>query len=293
MPPDAAAPNPSELSHGGPPATVKLGLIGDNIAQSQAPRLHRLAGEIAGINVTYDRLVPKDAGLDFDALFVHCAGAGYRGLNITYPYKERALRHLTVGDPQVAALAAVNTVVFADGGATGFNTDYSGFMAGFRHTFGTLEPGPVCLLGAGGVGKAVAFGLVELGARQLRIAERDLTKASALADALLKAAPGLSVSVTGDVAEAAAGAAGLVNCTPVGMVGYEGTPLIRPLMRHAKWAFDAVYTPVETEFLRDASAEGLATMSGYELFFFQGVHAFAIFHGRPVDEAALRSALAR
>ena len=92
--------------------------------------------------------------------------------------------------------------------------------------------------------------------------------------------------------EGAAGASGLVNCTPVGMVGYDGTPLPRSLMAGASWAFDAVYTPVDTRFLQDAAAGGLTCISGYELFFYQGVDAWRIFSGRPVDEARLRAALA-
>ena len=198
---------------------------------------------------------------------------------------------VAVPDARVAALGAVNTVVFDLDGPKGHNTDWSGFMAGYAHAFGDRAPGPVCMVGAGGVGKAVAFGLVALGLSDLRLVERDLPKAEALAEALRAAAPGLAVTVTGDVAQGTAGAAGLVNCTPVGMVGYEGTPVPRPLMAGAEWAFDAVYTPVDTAFLNDAEAEGLAIMSGYELYFYQGLHAYAIFHGREIDEDMLRRAL--
>jgi shikimate dehydrogenase len=55
--------------------------------------------------------------------------------------------------------------------------------------------------------------------------------------------------------------------------------------------FDAVYTPLETPFLKDAAALGLEIISGWELFFYQGVHAWAHFSGGSVDEAALRSTL--
>jgi shikimate dehydrogenase len=99
------------------------------------------------------------------------------------------------------------------------------------------------------------------------------------------------VTVTADPAEAAAGAYGIINCTPVGMVGYGGTLLPRELMADASWAFDAVYTPVDTQFLKDAKAEGLTIISGYELFFYQGLHAWEIFSGRPIDEPSLRHAL--
>jgi shikimate dehydrogenase len=146
------------------------------------------------------------------------------------------------------------------------------------------------MIGAGGVGKAVAFGLVALGLTDLRLVERDRPKALALAQTLRAGRPDLA-RVAGEPADAVAGAAGLINCTPVGMVGYGGTPLASDLMAGARWAFDAVYTPVDTAFLADASALGLEIISGYELFFHQGVHAFDLFAGRAPDHQALRQAL--
>jgi len=271
----------------------KLGLIGDNIARSRAPRLHCLAGKLCGFEVTYDRLIPRELGLDFDAVFARCSREGFRGINVTYPYKEKAAARVTIEDPLVRAIGAVNTVIFEPEGPKGFNTDYSGFIAAYRAAFGNTAPGPVCMVGAGGVGKAIAFGLVELGVEDLRLVERDLAKAEALAEALRSARPGLRVAVTESVGAAALGAHGLINSTPVGMVGYEGTPLAKDLMRGTDWAFDAVYTPVDTQFLRDAETMGLKVLSGYELFFHQGVDAFRLFCGRDVDQASLRAKLLR
>jgi shikimate dehydrogenase len=274
-----------------PGLRVKLGLIGDNIAASQSPRLHELAGKILGREVSYDLLIPRLLGLDFEAVFDKAQSEGFRGLNITYPYKERVVARVAIPDDRVRRLGAVNTVVFEGEGAKGYNTDYSGFRAAYRTAFGEMLPGTVCMVGAGGVGKAVAFGLLDLGMRELRIVERDLAKAEDLARALRLAQFDLRVTVTDDPAEGAAGAAGLINCTPVGMVRYAGTPLARDLITGAVWAFDAVYTPVDTQFLRDASAEGLRIITGYELYFYQGVHAIEIFHGVSLDESVLRDAL--
>lgn len=274
------------------PTPIRLGLIGDNIAKSQSPRLHRLAGAQNGRRVTYDQLVPAELGKDFDALFADVAAADYRGVNVTYPYKERAAAKVIVEDPLVRAIGAVNTVVFDDGGPHGFNTDYSGFMAAYRRVRGDAAPGPVLMIGAGGVGKAVAFGLVALGLEEIRIVDRDLPKARALAEALVAARPGLVARTGTEAVALAAGAAGIINCTPVGMVGYDGTPLARTALTQAAWVFDAVYTPVDTQFLRDAAAEGLQVISGYELFFGQGVDAWAIFTNLPLDEARMRQELA-
>jgi shikimate dehydrogenase len=137
----------------------------------------------------------------------------------------------------------------------------------------------------------VAFGLAALGANDLALVDRDLVKAEALANDLRRAAPNLTVSVGNDAVAAAKGAAGVINCTPVGMVGYDGTPLPLAAMAMASWAFDAVYTPVKTQFLTDAAASGLQVISGWELFFYQGVHAWEFFAGLPLDEDRLRADL--
>jgi len=164
--------------------------------------------------------------------------------------------------------------------------------AAYRRVRGDAPPGPVLMIGAGGVGKAVAFGLVALGLTEIRIADRDLPKAQALSQALAAARPGLVTSTGTDAAALAPGASGIINCTPVGMAGYDGTPLPRDAMAGGAWVFDAVYTPVETRFLQDAGAEGLQVISGYELFFGQGVDAWRIFTGLPLDEARMRRELA-
>jgi len=270
---------------------IRLGLIGDNIAPSRAPTLHGLAGRLTGLEIRYDLLVPKDLGLGFDRLFDRCAGEGYRGVNVTYPYKQRAAARSRIDDPLVRAIAAVNTVVFDDVPPVGFNTDHSGFIAGYRETRKSALPGVVCLIGAGGAGRAVAFGLVSLGATEIRLVERDAALAEALAAALRAAAPDIAVAVSGDPAAAAAGAQGILNCSPVGMVGHAGTPLPKGSFAGASWAFDAVYTPLETRFLQDARAAGLTTISGFELFFHQGVKAFEVFTGERPDAAVLRAAV--
>lgn len=272
--------------------TLRLGLIGDNIAKSQSPRLHRLAGGMAGIDVTYDRLVPKDIGLDFDGVFAE-ASTARRGVNVTYPYKEIVARKVAIPDARVQAIGAVNTVLFEPSGPVGYNTDYSGFIASYRRVRGTSPTGPVLLIGAGGVGRAIAFGLLTLGATEIRIADRDESKARALAADLVTASPGLKTEVGQQAESLATGASGILNGTPIGMVGIGGTPLPKACLTGARWAFDAVYTPVDTPFLTDAAAEGLTIISGYELFIGQGVDAWTLFSGSPVDEEQLRAALAR
>lgn len=272
-------------------SAIRLGLIGDKIAESRAPELHVTAGRLCGLPVTYELLRPGDRKRTFEEVLAHCREEGYRGVNVTYPYKERAVRHLAAADPAVEAVGACNTVLFERGGPRGCNTDYSGFIAAFRKTFGDLSPGRVALAGAGGVGRAIAFALAKLGAVELRLFDLDREKSRRLAEALGIAREGLRVNVCTSIEEAASGAAGLVNATPIGMAGVGGCPFPDSLIAGQHWAFDAVYTPAETAFTRATRAAGVSTMSGSELFLYQGIHAFRSFTGHDVDEERLRDAL--
>ena len=272
--------------------TVMLGLIGDNISQSKSPRLHKTAGALAGLDVIYDRLIPKAMGKTFDEVFEQAHALGFRGINVTYPYKEIVATKVAVADPLVRAIGAVNTVVFDDDGPKGFNTDYSGFINAYRAIRGPKEPGTVCLIGTGGVGKAVAFGLIGLNAKVIRCVDLDPAKAEVLADALRALGSNTQIETATSAVAAAADAAGIINCTPLGMVGIGGTPIPFEAIQDATWAFDAVYTPVDTQFLQDATRAGLSVISGYELFFGQGVDAWDIFTGTSIDHHALRAAIA-
>jgi shikimate dehydrogenase len=270
---------------------IRLGLIGDNIAASKAPLLHRLAGELCGLRVTYDLLPPAEFGSEFEDVLRQCADAGYRGLNITYPYKERVVAHLQTDDPVVRAIGACNTVLFEQASWRGCNTDYSGFIAAYRHSFGDAPPGRVTLAGAGGVGRAIGFALVRLGASELRLFDTDDRKSNALAGAIRSVERDCRIAVAGTVEEAAEGTDALVNATPLGMAGIGGGPFPLGVMAGKRWAFDAVYTPVDTPFMLAARAAGLSAMSGYELFVYQGIDAFRHFTGQDVAEVPLREAL--
>jgi shikimate dehydrogenase len=265
-----------------------LGLIGDAIDRSQSPRLHVEAGRQAGLAVRYDRLIPALRGQDFETVFAEVGSAGYRGVNVTYPYKERVASMVRLDDPVLRAIGAVNTVTFEADGPRGHNTDYTGFKSAFRGAFGQARPGIVLLVGAGGVGRAIAFGLADLGAEALILLDADPAKANALARDLRRAFPALGLATDCGMDQSLDG---VVNGTPVGMDGKPGNPIPDWALGRATWAFDAVYTPRDTEFLNAAAARGLRVLSGWDLFFHQGLDAWSIFSGLKADAARLRADL--
>lgn len=265
-----------------------LGLIGDAIGRSQSPRLHVAAGRQAGLTVRYDRLIPALMGQEFETVFANVRTGGYRGVNITYPYKERVTSMVRLAEPMLQAIGAVNTVTFEADGPLGHNTDYTGFKSAFRGAFGQARPGVVLLVGSGGVGRAIAFGLADLGAEALILLDNDTTKSHALARDLQRAFPALGVATDCGADQPLHG---VVNATPVGMDGKPGNPIPDWALRTATWAFDAVYTPRDTEFLTAAAERGLEVLSGWELFFHQGLDAWKIFSGQRANSAGLRAEL--
>lgn len=268
---------------------VRLGLIGDNIRASRSPALHRQCGAMTGLDVSYDLYIPPALARSFEDILASMPREGIAGTNVTLPYKERAMPLVRIANPNIARIGAVNTVRFGPEGPEGFNTDYSGFAAAWRAAWGDTRPGRVVLIGGGGVGKAIAFALIILGADEVIIIDIDRGRAKALAKAVTDAAgDGMRCKVGG--LDALRGADGVVNCTPLGMHGYPGSPVPEGWFPEGGWAFDAVYTPVQTPFRAQALAAGARFLSGWELFFQQGIDAFEIFTGRrPEDLGELRA----
>jgi len=270
---------------------IQLGLIGAGISRSSAPRLHAFLGEMHGVPLTYDRIDSNEIpDFVFENALKACAEGGYRGVNVTHPFKEKVRSQVTVADPLMARIGAINTVIFDPAGWQGYNTDFSGFSGAFRHRFGDAPPGTVLIVGAGGVGKAIAFSLIQLGANEIWLYDVNRAQSAGLAAGLKEA--GVTVEVVDDAGfpTAIAEADGLVNGTPLGMFQHPGNAFPESAIGGQRWAFDAVYTPLETEFLKCAKAAGLKILSGYDLFLFQGFHAFKYFTGIEVDvEAAIKA----
>ena len=267
-----------------------LGLIGAPIAHSAAPAMHEAAGAATGIRVHYQLIeVP---GADAATLRLLAEGVrrlGFAGVNVTFPYKEAILPLLDAIDPDAAPIGAVNTVVVRDGKLIGHNTDTTGFARAIAEEIANPKAGPVVLVGAGGVGRAAGFALARLGVPELRILDQDAGKAAGLAHDL-GAIPGARAAHATDLAAALAGAAGVVNATPVGMLPNRGTPVPPALLRPDLWVADVVYYPLVTPLLTAARAIGARTVTGRALTIHQAADAFALFTGTRPPIAPLEAA---
>lgn len=273
-----------EAADGAPPAPYRLALIGNGIDKSLAPAFHTIAGQLLGLDVSYD-LFSRAPTFDgrLERFLVELAEDGYRGVNITVPFKATAWRGAELPDPDVVGMGVANTLLLGPDGPThAYNTDFSGFKWAYRRRFDATEPGVVALLGAGGVGTATATALVDLGATAIRIFDIVPEHSHALARSLGERREDVEITVATSAVSAVHGADGVVNGTPVGMYFQPGTPIEPAAIGEQRWLFDAIYSPVETALMQRAAEAGLQRISGLDLFIGQGIDAFEIFTGHPL-----------
>jgi shikimate dehydrogenase len=253
------------------------GLIGAPIKHSASPAMHERAAEALGLRGHYQLI--EVAGANAAELSMMLEGVrrlGFAGVNVTYPYKEAVVGLLDELAPGAAAMGAVNTVVVKGDRLIGHNTDTTGFARAVAPLVEGSGHGAVAVIGAGGVGKAIAFALAGLNISGLRIFDTGRERAAKLAS-LLPARDGIVVADS--VEEAVRGAVGVVNGTPVGMLPSRATPVPAELLHKEMWVADAVYSPLMTPLLTAAQEKGARIMTGRELAIYQAADAFELFTG--------------
>ncbi|MFB6200763.1 MAG: shikimate dehydrogenase [Halorhabdus sp.] len=261
------------------------GLIGNPVGHSLSPPMHEAAYEALGLDARYVTFEPPtDAAVEaVDA----AETLGIDGLNVTIPFKQDVLDAVEPDD-LAERIGAVNTIDFTGERPTGHNTDAIGAMRALREHDVSLT-GSAVVVGAGGAGRAIAFGLAEAG-MDVAVANRTVSKADDLA-AELPGASGHGLDALGDLLP---DADVLVNATSVGM-DEDRSPVPAETVHADLAVLDAVYSPVETRLLRDAAAAGATTVDGAWMLLYQGVEAFERWTGRdaPVDvmNRALRGRL--
>jgi shikimate dehydrogenase len=264
------------------------GLIGAPIASSAAPAMHEQAAAALGVRCHYQLI--EVANADAAALRALLDGVrrlGFAGVNVTFPYKEAVVPLLDELSTGARTVGAVNTVVARDGRLFGYNTDTSGFARAIGDLVAISKRGPVALIGAGGVGKAIAFALAGLTVAELNIFDADRARAEALSAQLHGR---LKVRVADDAAGALQGVVGVVNATPVGMLPDRGMAVPEALLHRGLWVADAVYTPLWTPLLVAAKASGAGVMTGRDLAIYQAADAFELFTGLKPSVAVIGNA---
>jgi len=205
-----------------------------------------------------------------------------RGLNITIPHKVAVLPFLDSVDPLAKKIGAVNTIVSNGTTLTGYNTDAGGFIQPLLERGFELRDSRVLVIGAGGAARAVAFALIEGGARVV-VLNRTPDRAHELARHLSQHTPGRAEGGelnNDNLFEAMSNTVLVVNTTSVGMGTPEGqSPIPSAFLRRDILVYDIVYNPLKTRLISEAQAAGCRTIAGAEMLAWQGALAFERFTG--------------
>jgi shikimate dehydrogenase len=263
------------MSH--PDRFLLAGVMGDPVMHSRSPKLHNywlakygLSGTYVPLAITVERL--RAALRALPAL-------GFAGCNLTIPHKEAALDIVDKLDPLARRIGAVNCVVVApDGSLEGHNHDGFGYIESVREAQPKwrADTGPIVVIGAGGGARAVLVGLVDQGAREIRLVNRTLARGKALAQDL----GGPIGALRWEEREAALeGAAMLINATNQGMLGEPPLDIALDRLPVSALVSDIVYIPRETALVAAARRRGNPTVNGLGMLLHQARPAFHAWFG--------------
>ena len=257
--------------------TRLCGVIGYPIEHTMSPAIHNAAFSKMGMDYLYVpfRVKPEDLAKAIEGM----KALNIRGLNVTIPHKVNVIPLLGELDPLAGKIGAVNTITNDDGVLKGYNTDASGFLQALLEKGIDPKGKNTVILGAGGASRAISFVLTERGANlvilnrlvELNWAEELAKRLSTIFDREVKALE----LVQANLAKVLNSANILVNATSVGMSPNIGeTPVPSSMLKPDLIVFDVVYTPIKTRLLSEAKAAGAATISGIDMFAWQGALAF-------------------
>lgn len=266
-------------------------IIGWPIDHSRSPLIHRHWLSELGIAGDYVAL-PVEPG-HAEGFFRAFAESGFVGGNVTAPHKEAAFRAVHAMDDNAAALGAVNTIWLDGGQLVGANTDVHGFLANLDECAPDWDKrdGSALVLGAGGVARAVIWGLLGRDFESIRVANRTAERAETLAAQFGR---GVIPVEWADLPETLGQASIIVNCTSLGMENNPPLEIGLEPVRPGTVVNDLIYVPLETPLIRDAKNRDLVAVGGLGMLLHQAVPGFQKWFGhRPVVTDELRRLVAR
>ena len=243
----------------------QFAVIGDPIAHSLSPVLHQEIYRQINLKANYEKihLMPN-------ALHSFMSENDLDGFNVTIPHKQSIIPFLDMLDESAQSIGAVNCVHHGKG----YNTDWIGFTMVIEQNGIDLKEKDCLILGAGGVARAVAFGLMQVGVKSISIQNRTQSKANQLIDWVNSILPNNRPSEKSDV---------IVNCTPLGMwPNTESMPEVK--IQKEQVLADTIYNPLETRWLKTGKEKGAKTIGGLDMFIAQGLTSMDIWFGEKISE---------
>jgi 3-dehydroquinate dehydratase/shikimate dehydrogenase len=270
--------------------TEITGLLGKPVAHSISPHLHNAAFGKADMNAVFIPFEVADVDAFMRRMVVPSSREldwNLRGFSVTAPHKTAVMKHLDWIEPVAKEIGAVNTIVVRDGALRGYNTDAAAFLEPLKGRFDSLENVRCAIIGAGGAARAIVWALQQAGA-SVSLFVREVGKGRTVTEQFKIQANELAGATFDDFDI-------VVNATPLGTLGdsEQETPATAGQLRGVRLAYDLVYNPIETRFMREARTAGCETVGGLAMLIAQAVEQFKLWTGRQPDIDAMRAAAER
>ena len=269
--------------------TAFFGVIADPVAHSYSPLIHNTAFEDQGLNARYFPL--RVSKSDLPNFMKETTELGLAGLSVTIPHKEEALAQCTQAESSANGIGAVNTLIFNGEDTLGYNTDYRAAMDCIDELFSidkdsgrSMRGMTVLVLGAGGVSRAIAWGLKQRHADVL-ISSRTMERAQFLASEI--GCRAIEWEFRHDQRINL-----LVNGTPVGMhPDVDSSPYNSSSMNQYLAVFDTVYNPENTLLIKQAKRANCRVITGIDMFVRQAAYQFKLFTGKEAPYDLMRKTI--
>lgn len=264
----------------------RFGLIGENPGHSFSPRIFNAYFRLAGRDSFYELFSVRPEKLEFFMEDLRLTSV--RGLNVTIPHKERMAPILDEISGCAERIGSVNVVRFSKGRLYGENTDYKGFMRAVTPLLNKKKKNTrAAVLGTGGAARAVIYGLSMLGVKNILFFGRKKEKRRKILQdfpfvPFLKGEAWTDEKIAGGLQKADL----VVNATPVGMFPQTEESPLPPGFGAGPGtaAFDLVYNPFTTRFLKSFMRKGAPAENGWRMLVYQAVEALKLWNGEEVNE---------
>jgi len=282
-------PNNSNLTAPVLAGPILAGVVGAPVDHSLSPLIHTIWAHRAGINGYYIPLAVPPHYDDFAKAMDSLRVIGFKGVNVTLPHKEHALRYAATASPDATKAGAANMLTFGEGDPHADNSDIEGFANAVMSALGERSaPRSALILGAGGAARGIVLALKQIGVVDLKITNRTREKAERLAADFEAAGFNMATLDWSARNTAIASIDIVVNTTSLGMSGQPALEIDLSSLHKNAMVADIVYAPLETPLLKTAREHGFLTINGLDMLMHQAVPGFNAWFG---DQAHVNKAL--
>jgi shikimate dehydrogenase len=265
-------------------------IIGRDVTRSPSPAMMNAAFRHSLIDAEYTRVSVPEAR--FEGEFARLTASGFKGMNVTIPFKTAVIPWLAGLDSVATRIQAVNTVKLEeDARYVGHNTDPDGILGPLQALAASLDVRNAMLIGAGGAARAFCEAMNRMGCIDLAVAVRDVERSRRFVLEMEMAFPRMNLTLASMKDLHHLNHDLVFNASPMGTAGEPLPKELKRVLPGSKVVFDAVYRPRETKLLAEAKRNGAKVIYGEAMLLHQGMAAFRLWTGKEAPEKVMREAL--